>query len=92
MNVDHAAINELFRVQDIDGLISSGAPEDEYEPEVEKIIAALEALPPERATVQALVVLFEEVWKQMCGGTEERIVRRRWDFEEIAEKVVKYFT
>jgi len=47
MNVDSAAIEELFRLHYIESLISSGAPEDEYDPEAERIVAALEALPRE---------------------------------------------
>jgi hypothetical protein len=39
MKVDYESIEELFRVQDIEGLISSGAPDDEYQPEVERIFA-----------------------------------------------------
>jgi hypothetical protein len=91
MNVDYESIDELFRIQDIEGLISSGAPEDEYEPEVERIFTALEALPREQATRPALVGLFEGVWKQMFGATEEKVASRRPDFEEIAEKVIQYF-
>jgi hypothetical protein len=37
MNVDYNALDELFRLQDIEGLIALGVPDDEYEPEVEKI-------------------------------------------------------
>ena len=42
MKVNYAAISGLFRLHDIDGLISSGAPVDEYEPEVERIVTAFE--------------------------------------------------
>ena len=91
MNIDYAAIDELFRLHDIDGLIASGAPEDEYEPEVDRIFLALEALPREQATVPALVNIFEGVWKQMFGETGASIVRRRPDFEEIAQKVIQFF-
>jgi hypothetical protein len=91
MKVDFESIDELFRIQDIEGLISGGAPDDEYEPEVERIFTALEALPREQATLPALVGLFEGVWKQMFGATDEKIARRRPHFEEIAEKVIQYF-
>jgi hypothetical protein len=91
MNIDYSAIDELFRLHDIDGLIASGAPDDEYEPEVEKIFARLETLPSDQATVPALVSIFEGVWTQMCGGNEKTIARRRPDFEDIAQKVMNYF-
>jgi hypothetical protein len=91
MKVDYAAIDELFRLYDIDGLISSGAPEDEYDLEVEPIVAALEMLPQELASVTSVANIFEVVWTQMCGGSEEQKKRRRFDFQEIAERVVQYF-
>jgi len=91
MNVDYTAIDELFRLHDIDGLIASGAPDDEYEPEVDRIFLALEALPREQATVATLTDIFERVWKQMFGATEQSIARRRPDFEDIARKLMNYF-
>jgi hypothetical protein len=91
MNVDYAALNELFRLHDVDGLISSGAPNDEYEPEVERIAAALERLPRERASVTAIADIFEAVWTEMFGKSEEQRRRRRFDFEDIAEKVMRAF-
>ena len=91
MNVDYDSLDELFRMQDIEGLIASGAPDDEYEPEVERIFAALEALPRAEATVSRLVDIFCDVYRQMFGWSEEQMRRRCPDFEEIAEKVIKYF-
>jgi hypothetical protein len=90
MKVDYAAISELFRLHDIDGLISSGAPDDEYEPEVERIVTALENLSREQASVTAIADIFATVWAQMCGGSEEQMRRRRFDFDEIAEKVMRF--
>ena len=91
MNVDYDALDELFRIQDIEGLIALGTPDDEYEPEVEKIFAALEALPREDATVPKLVEVFEGAYKQMFGWSDEEMRRRRPHFEEIAIKVMSYF-
>jgi hypothetical protein len=93
MKVDYAAISELFRLHDIDGLISSGAPDDEYESEVERIVTALENLSREQASVTAIADIFAAVavWAQMCGGSEEQMRRRRFDFDEIAEKVMRFF-
>jgi hypothetical protein len=91
MNVDHEAISQLFRLHDIEGLISSGAPEDEYEPEVERIVAALENLSREQATAAAVVDIFGTVWAKMFGLSEEQVRSRRFDFDEIAEKVMRFF-
>jgi len=51
MNVDSDSLNEIFRTQDFLGLITVGAPESEYEREVEDILVALDGLPREEATV-----------------------------------------
>jgi hypothetical protein len=91
MNIDYESLDELFRIQDIEGLIASGAPDDEYEPEVERIFAALEALPRDEATVPKLVSIFDDVYKQMFGWSDDDMKRRYPDFEDIAEKVMKYF-
>ena len=91
MNVDYTAISEHFRLHDIEGLISSGAPDDEYEPEVERIVAALENLPREQASVRAIADVFAAVWAQMFGLSEEQMHRRRFDFDEIADKVMIFF-
>jgi hypothetical protein len=91
MNVDYDALDEIFRIQDIEGLIALGVPDNEYEPEVEKIFVALEALPREEATVPKLVEVFEGVYKQMFGWSDEDMRRRRPHFEEIAIKVMSYF-
>ena len=91
MNIDHEAISELFRLHDIEGLISSGAPDDEYDSEVERIVTALEDLPCEQVSVTAVAEIFATVWAQMFELSEEQIRRRRFDFDEIAEKVMGIF-
>ena len=91
MKVDYEALSELFRLHDIEGLISSGAPDDEYEPEVDRIVTALENLPPEQASAAAVADIFAVVWTQMFGLSEQQTQERRFDFDEIAEKVVRFF-
>ena len=38
----------------------------------------------------AIADIFAAVWAQMFGGSEEQIRRRRFDFDEIAEKVMRF--
>ena len=71
-------------------MISSGAPDDEYEPEVERIYAALEKLSREQASVSAIADVFATVWAQMFGLSEEQMRKRRFDLDEIAEKVMMF--
>jgi hypothetical protein len=69
MNVDYDLLNEIFRTQDFLGLIAVGAPENEYEREVEDILDALESLPREEATVSRLVGIRKHL------STEIQLVR-----------------
>jgi hypothetical protein len=89
MNVDYEAISELFRLDVIDGLTSSGAPDDEYKPEVEQIVAALEAVPRDEACGTVIADIIGAVRLQMCGGINEQTKRRRFDIDEIAERVMR---
>jgi hypothetical protein len=91
MNVDYDALSELFRLQDIEGLIAIGVPEDEYEPVVELIYVSLEALPREQASAAKLVEIFNTVYQQRLGWSEENMRRRQADFEDIATKLMNYF-
>jgi hypothetical protein len=91
MNVDYDSLNEIFRTQDFLDLIAVGAPENEYEREVEDILDALESLPREEATVSRLVSIFEDVYRLRFNWSDEQMRRVRPDFEDIAHKVMNYF-
>jgi hypothetical protein len=91
MNVDSDALNEIFRMQDFLGLIAMGVPDNEYEEQVEEVLAALESLPREEATESRLVAIFEDVYRSRFNWPDEQMQRVRPDFAEIASKVVKYF-
>jgi flavorubredoxin len=91
MNVDYDSLNEIFRTQDFLGLIAVGAPENEYEREVEDILDALESLPREEATVSRLVGIFEDIYRLRFNWSDEQMRRVRPDFEDIAHKVMNYF-
>jgi hypothetical protein len=91
MNVDSDSLNEIFRTQDFLGLITVGAPESEYEREVEDILVALDRLPREDATVPGLVSIFEDVYRSRFRWSDEQMLRVRPDFEDIAQKVMNYF-
>ena len=91
MNVDYDSLNEIFRAQDFLGLITVGAPENEYEREVEDVLVALDGLPREEATVPRLVSIFENVYRSRFKWSDEQMRRVRPDFEDIAHKVMNYF-
>jgi hypothetical protein len=53
-------------------LISSGAPDDEDEPEVERIVTALENLSREQASVTAIADIFAASGRRCMEGQKNR--------------------
>ena len=91
MNVDFESLDELFRLSDLEGLIAAGAPQDEYQPEVELIALALDEIPTGEASKEQIVQIFSDVWKKMFSTSEPGLAARKQGFEEIAEKLLTYF-
>jgi hypothetical protein len=91
MNVDYESLNELFRRQDFLGLIAMGVPEDEYEAEVHDILAVIDKLPREKASIPRLVGIFEDVYRTKFGWDDAEFRKFRPDFEDIARNVMNYF-
>ena len=91
MTVDWESLDELLRLQDIEGLIASGAPDDEYEPEIDDLLDRLEEIPAGMASQVAIVSIFEDVWRQKFSSTEQMLDQRRPHFVEIADKLLQYY-
>jgi hypothetical protein len=91
MTVDWESLDELLRVQDVEGLIAAGAPGDEYEPEIEELLARLEEIPPGTASQVKIVSIFEDVWRQKFSATEQMLDQRRPHFVEIADKLLEHY-
>jgi len=91
MNVDFDALDELFRMHDVLGLISIGCPDDEYTPEVERIYAQLDSLLTGEASVDKLISIFRSVYKHMFTLSDVELRKKYPQFEEIAEKVIAYW-
>jgi hypothetical protein len=63
-------INELLRYEDIEGLLSMGAPDDEYESEAEKIadrVGEAEKKTNDEITREEVENIVATVWKEMFG-------------------------
>jgi len=67
--------NELLRHEDIEGLLSMGAPDNEYEPEAEMIVdrvgEAESNAPSHKITREEVEVIISAVWKDMFGLSSE---------------------
>ena len=88
--LDH--INELLRHEDIEGLISMGAPNDEYESEAEMIAdrlgeAELKAA-HRRITRGETEKIIREIWREMFDLSDEQLRQRQAAFEAIATRLL----
>lgn len=85
-------INEFLKFEDIEGLLSMGAPDDEYESEAEMIAdrmgEAEEKALNHRLTREEVENIVAAVWKQMFGLSDERARQRQEAFAAVAARLV----
>jgi hypothetical protein len=84
-------INELLRHEDIEGLLSMGAPDDEYESEAEMIadrVGEAEEKTNDKITREEVEDIVATVWKEMFGLSDEHARRRKDAFVAIAARLV----
>jgi hypothetical protein len=85
--------NELLRLEDIEGLLSMGAPPDEYGPEAEMIVnrvgEAESNTPSHKITTDEAVAIISAIWKEMFGLTEDQLRQRRRAFESTAARLTQ---
>jgi hypothetical protein len=91
MNVDLESVDELIRTQDVEGFIAEGAPEDEYEGEIEAVYERLRALPVEEASRERLMAVLEEVWARSFSLSAAELKEREGAFGEIVGKIRHFF-
>jgi len=84
-------INELLRCEDIEGLLSMGAPNDEYESEAEMIadrVGEAEKKTTDKITREEVENIVATVWKEMFGLSDVLAQRRKDAFAAIAARLV----
>ena len=85
-------INELLRFEDIEGLLSMGAPDDEYESEAEMIadrIGDADGISTDhKVTRDEVENIIAGVWIEMFGLSDEDSRRRKNAFAAIAARLV----
>lgn len=84
-------ISELLRYEDIEGLLSMGAPDDEYESEAEMIadrVGEVEERSSEKITREEVEEIVAAVWKKRFGLSDAHVQRRRDAFAAIAARLV----
>jgi hypothetical protein len=84
-------MNELLRQEDIEGLLSTGAPDDEYGPEavmiVNRVGEAESNAPTHKVTREEIEAIISAVWEEMFGRSEEQRRQGREPFQSIATRL-----
>jgi len=88
MSILRTSIEEMLRAEDIESLIESGAPDDEYDSEAEEIARALNALKSNRFTEDNIVSIISQVWTKMFNLDEDDIQKRMPAFQKVAHEVL----
>ena len=91
MTVDEESVEELFTTHDIEGLIAAGAPADEYEPEMEQLIAALAEIPAGQASQSRIIDILNEIWRKDFTATEDRLGHLRPAFASLANTLLEHY-
>jgi hypothetical protein len=85
-------ISELLRHEDIEGLLSMGAPDDEYESEAEMIadrIGEAEGNGPNyKITREEVENIVAAVWQEMFGLSDDSVGDRQGAFAAVAARLV----
>jgi len=79
-------LNEL----DIEGLLSSGVPEDDYDLEAGRIAEALNGLPAMEVTEDRVATIIEDVWSAIFGPFfPEDLRARQHAFHLAARRIIR---
>jgi hypothetical protein len=78
-------ISELLLREDVEGLISMGAPVDEYKSEARMISDRLAEAEQKtwRLTREQVLSIVQGVWREMFDLSDEQLTQRRDAFEQI---------
>ncbi len=84
-------INELLRFHDIEGLLSMGAPGDEYESEARMIADRVDEskhrTPDDKVTKEEVAAIIASIWREMFGLSDDQLLLRREAFDSIAARL-----
>jgi hypothetical protein len=88
---DLDSIRELVRAADPEGHIAAGAHADEYDPEEEAILAALENLPTSELVAATTLPLIQAVWQTSFGLDDVEMTQRHPALLGLAEQIERFF-
>jgi hypothetical protein len=87
--IDLESIQDIVRAADPEGLLAANAPQDEYEPEEEEIVAELASLPAAEITEDLVHSVVTSIWEAAFDAvsTPERDAA----LQTITERIVHFF-
>ena len=88
MSTLRTSVEEMLRLEDIESLIESGAPDDEYDSEAAEIAEALNALKGDRFTEDNIISIVAHVWAKMFNLDEDDIKKRMPAFQNVAQSLL----
>jgi hypothetical protein len=81
-------MKRIFREADIEGLISNGAPDNEYDSEAEEVMDAISRLRKDDLTEQNIAAIIVLIWARMFNRDEMEIEMRLPAFRDVARKIL----
>jgi hypothetical protein len=88
---DLESIQELVRAADPEGHLAEGAPADEYEPEEEAILAAIQHLSTADLTVSNLQPTLEYIWRSSFNLNASELASRVPALTSLAQEIERFF-
>ncbi len=87
MGITLARIEEALRIEDVEGFIALGAPDDEYRSEAEQIAASLAQMDASKLTRDTIVTIIALVWAKSFNRSAQEITLRVPAFQRIAQSL-----
>jgi hypothetical protein len=88
--VSQPAVLSLLNNEDIEGLLASGAPADEYESEAAMIAQAVERLTEDELDLERVTRIVADVCGQMFGPFGDDDLRLRWPgYQRVAKRIIQ---
>ena len=88
---DLESIQELVRAADPEGHLADGAHADEYEPEEQEILAAIEHLQTAELLATTMLPLIEAIWRKSFVLDDAAIAERRPALLGLAAQIERFF-
>jgi hypothetical protein len=80
-------IDSMLQAEDIEGLIGIGAPTDEYVGESLKIFLGLENLETTLVTLDDILSVIRQVWRESFDLREDELAKREDAFRRVALEI-----